>query len=391
MSIVRGILAAGAITAVLPSSAWALTKQEAEEKIQNMEQEIMFFKEQFYDVETELDKFMRISGYMDMEYLASDQKGSASGFRLHHFSLFFRKKIAEKWRFFSEIEYEDGPRYTSKDETITVSDTDTNAQTFATLEESEGGIFAEAFNITYELTPALALRFGREFAPVGLWNLDHYPPYLATQQAPQHIRRIFPRTNDGISAFGSKRFTNTFLNYHFYLGNGEGNSGRGDGNPSKSVGTRLAITLPVLSQTEVGFSYNHDQQNDSRTKNAFGLHTRIKANDLTVQAEYATNTFEAPNGSKLEHLGYYLQAMYDWGAWGFGYRYDYYDDNTASGAESPEFGVTNSLILNYHAAKNTVFKFEYHMEAPEEAKIGGVGDDTAYSHAIASIAVHLGE
>ncbi len=390
MSIMRRILIGGIMTTLLPATALALTKQEAEEKIQNMEQEIMFSKEQFYDIETEMNRFMRISGYMDMEYHASESKGSVPQFRLHHFSLFFNKNIAEKWRFFSEIEYQDGPRYTSKEEDVTVNDTDRNAHTYATLKDAEGGIFAEAFNITYQYKPALDLRFGREFTPAGLWNVDHYPPYLATQQAPQHIRIIFPRTTDGLSAFGTQRFTNTFLNYHVYIGNGEGNSGAGDGNASKSLGARFAITLPAFTQTELGLSYYHDTHNDSRRKDAQGIHGRVKAADFTIQSEIASATITPTSGAKTEELGYYLQAIYDWGAWGFGYRYDFYDDNTANGAKSDIYGVDNAVILNYHAAKNTVFKLEYHMESPEQTK-NAADEKTAYSHAIASIAVHLGE
>ncbi len=379
---------------LLPASALAITKQEAEEKLQTMEQDIAFSKEQFYDIETELSHLMKISGYMDMEYHVSREKGSYPQFRLHHFSLFFNKNITEKWRFFSEIEYQDGPRYVSCnspdqnqncDDQVTVRDTSGRNQSFATMKEADGGIFAEAFNVTYQLRPELDLRFGREFTPAGLWNVDHYPPYLATQQAPQHIRNIFPRTNDGISAFGVQRFTNTFLSYNVYLGNGEYNSGAGDGNASKSLGARLSITLPAFTQTEAGLSLYHDTWNNGSTKDATGVHLRMKANDFTIQSEVAHASIEQVSSNTVESLGYYLQAVYDWRAFSFGYRYDVFDDNTANGVKSPTYGAINSLIFNYHSAKNVVFKLEYHMESYEDSQVDN------YNHAIASVAVHLGE
>lgn len=93
------------------SNIYAASIEQLEKKLEALEEEILLLKDETSETDQNLSKQMEISGYADIEYHASSKKGANPGFRLHHFSVFFKKKIAEKWKFFSEIEYEDAPKF----------------------------------------------------------------------------------------------------------------------------------------------------------------------------------------------------------------------------------------------------------------------------------------
>ena len=103
-------------------------------------------------------------------------------------SLFFTKDFGNGWSFFSEVEYEDGPKFEGDG---------------TTLSSQDGKIFLESVNMTYLHKPDLSARVGRFFTPAGIWSVDHYPPFVGTQLRPQHIRKIFPQVIDGAGVFGS--------------------------------------------------------------------------------------------------------------------------------------------------------------------------------------------
>lgn len=383
--ITRNILPTVLLGALLmPGTALALTKQEVADKLATMEEELMVSQEQFYDIDTQFEKFMDISGYMDLEYQVTDREGDHPQFRMHHFSLFFEKEVTSKWHFFSEIEYEDAPKIEGGGDEITVTDTNGDDQSFETLSDAKGKIFVEAYNITHTLNPMVSVRFGREFTPAGIWNVDHYPPYVPTQERPQHIRRIFPQVTDGLSTLGTIPIGSSFLNYNVYYGNGEGNTGKKDGNSSKSLGLRTSLRMPALTHTEMGLSLYHDKFNNGVTKQSTGVHAKIRTGGFSFQTEYAAAQLEPRSGTAVERSGYYAQFLYDIYAWTMGFRYDVYDDNTDSASESTKYGTVNSLIMNYHSAKNVVLKLEYHMVDIESDAV----DD--YGKAIASVVVYLG-
>ena len=93
-----------------PLTSFALSDAELNEKFELLNDEILIAQEQNEDAAQKFNNIMTISGYMDAEFIASDKTGTTNGFRMHHLSLFFEKQISDKWRFFSEIEYEDGQK-----------------------------------------------------------------------------------------------------------------------------------------------------------------------------------------------------------------------------------------------------------------------------------------
>ena len=307
-----------------------------------LEEEVTVLKEDAAEMNSRLDDMLTVSGYTDTEYTISKQPGDAShGFRLHHLSLFFEKRITEQWRFFSEIEYEDAPKH----ETGT----------------TQGEIFAEAVNLSYAWRPDASFRLGRFFTPAGLWNVDHYPPFVPTQELPLHIRLIFPQIFDGAMAYGIRPLAGSFLKYDLYWGNGEGNTGSKDENSHKAAGLNVGLLLPFLKLTEIGLTYYRDTDNLNTEKVASGAHVKVKTGSFAFQSEYARGKHTLVTGANYVNTGYYAQFMYDLVSdWTVGLRHSFYDNNSATD-KVDNHETAKSVFVNYHVSHAIVLKLEHHL------------------------------
>ena len=142
-----------------------------ESELELYREEIELFREGVEEEEREEELASRfttpvqINGYVDTEFSDDSRANVKSGFRLHHLSLFFKKRISEKWRFFSEIEYEDAPKFEG-------SGVDQPAPALGEImDDAKGKIYVEAVNIDYMLNPKANFRIGRFFTPAGIWSI----------------------------------------------------------------------------------------------------------------------------------------------------------------------------------------------------------------------------
>ena len=331
------------------------------------------------ELEKQLHSKLQASGYADVEFRNDASAGSHPGFRIHHFSLILTKQIDEHWRTFSEIEFEDAPRMEFTPDSP----------------NCEGGcsgeILLEAMNVDYSPNDTIGARFGRFFTPAGIWSIDHYPPFVVTQELPLHIRNIFPQLIDGALVHGTVPIKSLFMNYDLYAGNGQGSSAHGDNNDKKSIGLRAAVTLPWLTQFEVGTSVYTDTLNvdtQPTTKQfATGLHAKLRLGAVAFQTEFANARYQPQTGADYKKSGYYAQLGYDISAeTTVGYRRDVFDDYNLSSPTTPATKIDakrNSLFTNYRIQKNVVIKLEHHR-----TKRNGTDDGHL---TIASLAVYLGE
>ena len=364
----------------LPAMAASTSTDELKERIADLEDLSLLAAENYKSLADELEHRMTVSGYADVEYSTSTQDGYKPGFRLHHLSLFFKKQISDKWRFFSEIEYEDAP--------FMEFGFNPTAAPNACDHDCNGSIFVEALNVDYLWRPELSLRAGRFFTPAGIWSVDHYPPFVPTQERPMHIRQIFPQVFDGALAYGIHKVGNTFLSYDVYAGNGENNPGSGDQNSTTAYGVKVNVALPVLKQFDIGTTYYSDGKltpfegmYDGDKKTAYGFHTKLRFHQFTVQSEYAKAKYEPLAAAAYNKEGYYGQFLYDLSDWTLGYRYDYYDpDSTVTKNDT----TINSVFVNYRVNKDVVFKLEHHQVDEKDPAL----ED--YSKDIASVVVNLG-
>lgn len=371
----RGVVAAFffaiCCSSSVPSSAATTEKLEQrilslEEQIEPLEVEAEVAGILAEDLEERFEAAIQISGYMDAEFIATDFDGDVSRFRIHHFSLFFKKQVSEKWQIFSEIEYEDGPEYeaTSPDN----------------IETAKGKIFLEQVYTDYAPTAQTNLRIGRFLTPTGIWSVNHYPPFVPTQSRPQYLEKIFPLTTDGIQLSGALNTGDNNLAYFLYAGNGEGNTGKGDANEEKAYGVRAEWQILSLRDLKFGVSYYQDVMNDATEKIAYGGDIQFSIGPFRVQAEYAVGDYihHATDDDHIEHgyeegeehkaTGYYAQIQYDIDQWTFVYRYDYYESTHDLGVSSIRVNVGG---INYHWTPTIVTKvevnsYEYPNSAGEE-------------------------
>lgn len=318
------------------------------------------------NLESEAQKHnaMQLSGYADIEYVHTTANNSDPHFRIHHMALMPKKIINDRLKFFSEIEFEDAPLFAFDN-------------SGSCMDQCAGQLFVEAVNIDYIASPAVILRMGRFYTPSGIWSINHYSPYVPTQERPTGVHQLYPHVVDGIDVIGTAGAGNNFVNYHVYVGNNTADS-------ISRYGLRLALTLPDWSALEIGLNAYHDTWDDETDQTTLGGHLLFRHGSLHFQAEYGDANLEPAAGSSYTRQGYYTQLIYSLNDhWGVGVRHDYYNtDDPAPAAGDVAGRTTNSLFLNYHIDKDTVLKLESHM----------VDDKVVsnYQKTIASIAINLG-
>ncbi|MDX2369835.1 MAG: porin [Colwellia sp.] len=334
-------------------------------ELKELKAEIENIYEEMAILESTSDNWVNVSGYADVEYSGNDKTESSDGFHIHHLSLFFEKHFEENLSFFSEIEFEDAPKFES------------NADSDA-FKASEGKIFVEAVNMTYSFNSKVSVRVGRMFTPAGIWSEDHYPPFVPTQDRPLHVRNVFPQLVDGVAIRGTIPMDSIYLNYNVYTGNGEGNSGHNDNNSAKAFGATGTFILPA-QHLKFGATFYTDTLNDNTDKTSYGAHVKGKFNAFTVQAEYANARLVPVDTGGYDVRGFYIQGLYNYKDWTFGGRYDVFDKNTSDDEEH----IKQSVFVNYHVNPTTTIKAEYHINNFEIA--------TDYNSYILSFTTFLGK
>jgi hypothetical protein len=341
MRLTKALVAALSLLAGTGGIASAVT-------VADLEEAVVLSEETIADIQEKQEYAMDVSGYADVEFIRTDD--NSMGFRMHHVSLFFQKKISQKWSFFSEIEFEDALKHDFSNSTI-------SGQQVA-VGDASGSLFVEGMSFDYQWSPQATFRLGRFYTPSGIWSIDRYPPFLTTQERPAHIRQIFPQFVDGAMMLGTLMLGSSFMDYHAYVSNGEGNVGKEDLNNAKAVGVNanIKMRLATLRHFEIGGSAYIDPSdssvNDER-KIAVGMHLRFRLSDLIVQAEGAASQYS----SAPQRLGYYAQLAYAPNRWSGGYRYDSYDEDLDSSGNK----ITHTLFVNYRATPNVVLKLEHHF------------------------------
>ncbi|MDH5639335.1 MAG: porin, partial [Nitrospinota bacterium] len=308
-----------AVLLALPGASLGAESSEGSEeslnrKLEELQIEIEVLSANVENLEETMAKSVNVSGYMDAEYIINDQKGQADGFRTHHFSFFLEKKLYKKWSVFSELEFEDAPYFEA-------------GSSESGFEFAEGKILLEQAYMDYTSSPNLAFRVGRFLTPAGIWNINHYPPFVTTQSRPQHIRHIFPQYLDGFEIHGSVNIQDFMVNYMGYAANGQGNPGGGDGNEEKAFGGRLEFMVPFMVEIKAGVSALSDELNDGTAKSATGVDMQFRVRWLKIQAEYAQATMDPAEGEAYGSNGYYVQAQTNIGKLTLFARYDVFNPN----------------------------------------------------------------
>lgn len=356
------------LAAVLMSIGAGPLHAEERKSADSIAERVSVIEAEREDLLDRLNKLVEVSGYVDGEFVMSDQAGKNNQFRLHHLSLFFKKQVTEQWRFFSEIEFEDAPFLEASDGVLDGG--------------SDGKLFVEVMTIEYLYNPRLNAAMGRFLTPAGIWSIEHYPPFAATQERPLHIRNIFPQVTDGLQVNGAANLGDTVATYYLYAGNGEGNAGSGDNNEDKSMGARVKFKLPLLTKLELGLSGFSDTNSSDTEKIAYGADISAQWRNIRFQGEYALGDYDSAAGTDYQRSGYYGQFIYGLGNLDLIYRYDWYEPSDEADDDQK---TVNTAAINYHFTPSVTGKVEHHFISPEDPS----SED--YTKTIFTIAIYLGE
>ena len=351
-------------------SEYQKTFKELEEKTEYLQEILEEIENESIEAQDSLvSDLVKISGYADAELRITNNGNADNTFRIRHLSLFFSKRVEKKWKFFSEIEFEDAPFIESK-------------HTSDTAKTVQGKILVEQVYIEYQPQLGLELRFGRFLTPAGIWNIFHYYPYVPTQTRPIFVRKIFPSFSDGVQVRKAFHVADTMLDTHFYISNGTGNPGKIDRNNEKAVGARLNFSKDLLDGMDAGFSYYRDTDNNKSLNNSFAVHLKLAFEDYKLQSEYAFRNNSPDAGGDFIDAGAYAQLSYDYKKWTFAGRYDWYDlSNKISNNSQNRY----TIAANYHLAHNVIGKIEYNINEYEDTAV----ED--YNEFITSIVIAIGD
>ncbi len=313
------------------------------------------------------------SGYYDFEY-RNAENDSISTFRQHHLSLFISSTTEdEKWKFFSEIEFEDA-----------------SDSSLAGTGESDVLTIETAW-LEYRRNDTFKLRAGKLLLPQ-YWQTNHYPNLTLSTQRPLMVGKILPKDIIGIQAHGNWWFENEMgLTYAVYVGNGQhmDNSAL-DGNDNKSVGGRITLHFgrgKRFRTFDVSASGYSGRDDNSNTEHMFGLDTQMRIGKLEFLSEFVVGSQEIRMSmSPDSHLyrifdeststGYYLQIGYNFlTKWHAFYRFDELDllDDGATLFDEHR----HTLGLNFRPRTNISLKLEGFEAIPDDNRDSFTGLDTS--------------
>jgi len=230
----------------------------------------------------------RLGGYATGSF--DNLSGDSSRLALDNLSMFIWWEGQSRWKFFSEIEYEN----------------------FADIRKASEGeddyLSLERLYLDYALTDTSTLRLGKFLTPVGRWNVIHATPLVWTTSRPLATTLAFPTNMTGLMLTGTLPDVGNGLEYSIYASS----NGQIRTNPDVDPFYRalgLHLTLPLSPYARIGFSYANFSQSQLRSdrKRLLGLdyfwtHDRF---ELSAEAVYRSSNL----GSRWDEKGAYVQLV----------------------------------------------------------------------------------
>ncbi len=262
--------------------------------------------------------------------------GSPSRLALDALSLFVWWDGQGRWKFFSELEYDNLLFSESKEK------------------GKNGYLSLERLYVDYALTDSADIKAGKFLTPIGRWNAIHATPLVWTTSRPLSTTYLFPTNMSGVMVSGSLPNIGRGIDYSFY--ESTGNEIRP--NPAldpfrEALGTH--ITMNSLYGTQFGFSYVSFEQDD-----ALPAHNQLIGGDFfwtrnryEVSAEFVYRRSDAGHAND-EHGGYvqFVAPLND-RLYAVG-RYETL--HLAQQPFSTQLWVTG---LNYKFSQSLIFKVEW--------------------------------
>lgn len=316
---------------------------------------------------------LEIRGFGDVDFHATDQPGTTSGFTLGQFVLHFASALSPKVSYFAETTF--------------------NAQPTGYTVEVERNI------IRYDYNDYFKISFGRYHTPIGYWNTAyHHGAWLQTTiDRPEFIRfggTFIPNHFVGLLTEGAIPSGGAGLHYNFGLGNGRGEiisrpGDAGDVNNNRAWVANVFARPAGLYGLQFGVSAYRDKitlmGRDFREW-IYGGHLvwtkespEFLAEFVNVNHRQVLTNFDTNSQAFYVQLGYRLpwfeQTLKPY------YRFEYTHTPLSEQVFGNQDLVGSTLGLRYDITNYAAFKGEYRRDSrqPGTPTVNGAFFQTAFT------------
>src|SRR5262245_37786574 len=321
---------------------------------------------------------LKLNGFGDVNFAATDQPGTHSGFNEGQFILHVHSNLSPKVSFLGELSL--------------------SARTDAGI----GSPAATGFNaeversiVRFEHNDYLKLSFGRYHTPINYWNTAfHHGQWLQTTVSrPEMVQfggRFIPVHFIGGLLEGAVGAGGLNFNYNVGVGNGRGSvlsrgGDAGDINNSRAYLVNLFVKPDKLYGLQVGGSAYHDKVTAGTPVRNFrewitSAHVVWSRETPEIIAEFANVRHEnlTVSSPRSNSQAYYIQAGYRWPIfpkkWKPYYRWEYIhipqSDSLFQSQGIPNLAGSN-VGVRYDLSSFAALKFEYRNQrrAPDQPRI----------------------
>src|SRR5438874_8141749 len=318
---------------------------------------------------------LQIRGFGDVDFSATDQKGSVSGFNFGPFVLHFASPLSEKVSYFGELSF--------------------------TAQPAAYEVQVERSIIRYDYNDFFKVSFGKYHTPVGYWNAAfHHGAWLQTTVSrPEMVRfggTFIPIHFVGLQAEGNIPSGGLGLGYIVGLGNGRSSflskaGDSGDSNDNRSWVAAVFARPARLYGLQVGGSVYRDKLTPQPGQN-FG--EWISAADVVWTKEKPEFLAEFANVHHRDVLtsntwnsqAFYVQLAYrlPWqqNKWKPYYRFEYIHKPESDPTLVDTLDLSGSTLgVRYDITNYAAFKGEYRnsRHGVNEPRVNGAFFQTAFT------------
>lgn len=235
------------------------------------------------------DTGFTLGGYASLQY--QNDEDADPRLSLSHTSLFLWWEGASRWKFFSELDYEDA-----------------FASHYGPPHDQRAYLALERFYLDYAFSDSLTIRGGKFLTPIGRWNEIHADPLVWTTSRPLITRNVFPGNATGIMARGNLEVADQSADYALYASHGPEWHSDPQQEPFNDA-TGLRLNLPVGENWQFGASYASFDLRGAREdrKQLLGFDFLWARDGYEVSAETAYRSSRI--GARYDEKGGFLQVV----------------------------------------------------------------------------------
>src|SRR5437868_9576330 len=323
---------------------------------------------------------LQIRGFGDVDFSATDQKGSVSGFNLGQFVLHFASPLSEKVSYFGELSF--------------------------TAQPAAYDVQVERTIIRYDYNDYFKISFGKYHTPIGYWNTAfHHGAWLQTTiSRPEMVKfggTFIPVHFVGLLAEGSLPSGGLGLGYSVGLGNGRSSilskaGDSGDSNDNRAWVASVFARPTRFYGLQLGGSVYGDKLSPEPGTN---FSEWITAADVVWTKERPEFLSEFANvhhrdlrtSQTFNSQAFYVQLAYrlPWleSKWKPYYRFEYIHRPLnepvwdVSGVSSVEDLVGSTVGVRYDITNYAAVKGEYRNQRAgvDEPRVNGASFQTAFT------------